>query len=321
MIVITGAAGFIGAACAKAYLATGETVIGLDNLNDYYDTDLKQLRLSGLTDHPNFHFHTVDIADPQALDSALEPYDFDRILHLAAQAGVRYSIDNPTAYVQSNLVGHSNMLAVAQNRDVSHMVYASSSSVYGGTDTVPFSEDQPCDDPVSFYAATKKSNELLSNAYARIHGLTLTGLRFFTVYGPMGRPDMAYWLFADAIRNDRPITVFNGGDMMRDFTYIDDIVAGIMAAFARPPSEMGLAVPHRIYNLGNDQPESLMDFIGHIERLMGRKAVYDFQPMQAGDVKKTWADISRARTELGYDPSTSLGEGLAQFVDWFQSYT
>ncbi|MGV6801962.1 MAG: NAD-dependent epimerase/dehydratase family protein [bacterium] len=316
-ILITGVAGFIGSHVAQALLARGERVIGVDNLNDYYSPALKQQRLARLVTQERFAFHQLDIADAPALMAISD--EVDRIIHLAAQAGVRYSIENPQAYVQSNLVGTSNILELARRLNVTHTVYASSSSVYGGNTKTPFCETDMTDDPVSFYGATKKSNELLANSYARLYKLSLTGLRFFTVHGPMGRPDMAYWLFADAIRSGRPIHIFNQGQMGRDFTYIDDIVCGVVAALDRPASGLGLEVPHRVYNLGNDQPEELMTLVAAVERGMGQAAEKIYEPMQQGDVARTWADIARARKELDYSPTISLEEGVARFCHWFQS--
>ena len=318
--LITGAAGFIGAHVAKALLAQGQSVIGFDNLNEYYPSKLKRDRLAALRASGDFDFHEVDVASPDALTKALGYRKPTRILHLAAQAGVRYSLQNPAAYTEANLEGHFAMLELARQLEVENMVYASSSSVYGGNTKTPFAETDQTDDPVSFYGATKKSNELMSQSYARLYGFPLTGLRFFTVYGPWGRPDMAYWIFAEKILNGEPIRVFNHGKMSRDFTYIDDIVDGTIAALERPSSQLGLTVPHRVYNLGNDRPEPLLDMIRLIEVGLGRTAEKVFEPMQKGDLERTWADIDRARAELDYAPSVGLSEGLARFTDWFSDY-
>lgn len=319
-ILVTGAAGFIGAHAAHALLTAGHEVIGFDNLNAYYSPTLKTDRLTRLQSMPGFTFHAVDVADLADMKAALGAHKPTKILHLAAQAGVRYSIENPDAYVHSNINGHAAMLELAKELEVENMVYASSSSIYGGNTKIPFAETDFTDDPVSFYGATKKSNELMAQSYARLYGLSLTGLRFFTVYGPWGRPDMAYWIFAEKILKGDPIRVFNHGKMSRDFTYIDDIVAGTLAALERPAREFSPDVPHRIYNLGNDDPEQLMDLIRYTESAVGVEAEKILEPMQAGDLPKTWADISRARSELDYDPKTGLREGLEQFADWFRSH-
>lgn len=315
-VLVTGAAGFVGFHTTRALLKRGDDVIGIDSLNDYYDVELKKARLAELSGEKGFTFIEGDIAEDGLARLPAPP---DRIIHLAAQAGVRYSIDNPAAYVHSNLIGHANILELVRNTGAK-TVYASSSSIYGGNTKIPFAETDRTDDPVSFYGATKKSNELLAHSYARLYGLQLTGLRFFTVYGAWGRPDMAYWLFADRIMRDEPIRVFNQGKMGRDFTYIDDCVAGILAALdtAVIPDDAG--VPHRVYNLGNDSPEELMTLISLIEKHVGREAKKNFEPMQQGDVERTWANIDRARAELGYAPVTSLDDGLKVFVDWFREW-
>ena len=317
-ILLTGAAGFIGFHVAQALLARGETVIGLDNLNSYYLPALKQARLAKLQGVPGFTFHQVDIADAAALRQAVEGKGVTRIIHLAAQAGVRYSLENPAAYVSANLVGHGNMLDLAKSLGVSHMVYASSSSIYGGNTKTPFCETDMTDDPVSFYGATKKSNELLSHSYARLYGLPLTGLRFFTVYGPWGRPDMAYWIFAERLLKGEPIRIFNQGKMGRDFTYISDITDGVLAALDKSRALGGDDLPHRIYNLGNDRPEELMELVSLVEQSFNVPANRQFEDMQKGDVERTWANIDRARRELGYAPSVRLADGLAAFAEWFQ---
>lgn len=312
-ILVTGAAGFIGAATATALLERGDVVVGIDNINDYYSTALKRARLSGLAPRKGFSFHQLDIADYAAL-SAAATGRFDAIIHLAAQAGVRYSIENPFAYARSNLDGHLSLLELGRRLGVPHLVYASSSSVYGANSKTPFAEDDRTDAPVSFYGATKKANEIMSASYARLYGLPLTGLRFFTVYGPWGRPDMAYLVFAEKMLKAEPIEIFNEGRMGRDFTYIDDIVEGVLAAAERPPAA-GDAF-HRVYNLGNDRPEELMTLVALLEKELGVEAKKVFKGMQKGDVERTWADISKARRELGYDPKTSLANGIARTIAW-----
>ncbi|WP_144097094.1 NAD-dependent epimerase/dehydratase family protein [Croceicoccus sediminis] len=326
--LVTGVAGFIGAALAKALLARGERVVGIDNLNDYYDVALKRDRLTDICKGAGdrFRFIQLDFADMTRLRDALEGEGIDRIAHLGAQAGVRYSLENPHAYAQSNLVGHVNMLELARERGVEHMVYASSSSVYGGNEKVPFDVDDRVDHPVSLYAATKKADELMSETYAHLYNLPMTGLRFFTVYGPWGRPDMMMWIFADRILSGRPIPVFNNGDMYRDFTYIDDIIAGVVASLDHVPANDGTkkpggsTAPHTIYNIGNNQPEQLMRVIGLLEEACGRKAELDMQPMQPGDVPRTYADITAISRDLGYAPTTSVDAGVPAFVDWFRNY-
>lgn len=320
MILVTGAAGFIGYHVSKRLLERGEQIIGVDNLNSYYSIELKQYRLAQLAQKKGFEFHECDIGHAEAMKNIAKRYMPQRIVHLAAQAGVRYSIENPQAYVHANLIGHANVLDVALISAAHNTVYASSSSVYGKNSKTPFAEIDKTDDQVSFYGATKKSNELMSNAYARLHGLPMTGLRFFTVYGAAGRPDMAYWLFADKILKGESIQIFNNGKMSRDFTYIDDIVDGIIAALDSPSSNLGLDCPHRIYNLGNDKPEKLMTLVDGIEAALDRKAIREFMPMQMGDVENTWADISRARDELGYEPKITLKDGLVQFTEWFDAW-
>ena len=319
-VLVTGAAGFIGAAVAKALLARGDQVLGIDNLNDYYDPALKRARLAELAG-PDFTFHPHDFA----LDMPLATEKFDRIIHLGAQAGVRYSLENPMAYVRSNLVGHVNLLELARARQVP-MVYASSSSVYGGNISMPFSVEDRVDHPVSLYAATKRADELMSETYAHLYRIPLTGLRFFTVYGPWGRPDMAPWLFTKAILAGEPIKVFNHGKMQRDFTYIDDIVAGVLACSEKPPADDGATkpggsvAPHSLYNIGNNRPVELMRFIEIIEDATAKKAICDFQPMQPGDVPATYANIDAISRDNGYAPTTPLDVGIPKFVDWFRSY-
>ncbi len=327
-ILITGAAGFIGAALAERLLARGETVIGIDNLNDYYQVSLKEARRDRLTamGGNRFTFMPQDFSDMVGLEAALDGHALEAIAHLGAQAGVRYSLENPHAYVQANLVGHVNMLELARRREVQHMVYASSSSVYGGNDKVPFSVEDRADHPVSLYAATKKADELMSETYAHLYRIPLTGLRFFTVYGPRGRPDMAPWLFTERILAGRHIKVFNHGDMYRDFTYIDDIVSGIVACLDGPPTDDGAekpggsTKPHAIYNIGNHRSEKLMRFIEIIEDACGRKAEIEMLPMQAGDVPRTFADIEAIAKDHGYAPTTTIEQGLPKFVDWYREY-
>jgi len=326
--LVTGAAGFIGFHVARRLLARGEQVIGIDNLNDYYSPALKQARLDKQqSDHAEaFRFIRADFADQAALGAALDALEFDRIVHLGAQAGVRYSITNPRAYVQSNLVGHLNMVELARHRASSHFVYASSSSVYGGNATLPFRVEDRVDHPLSLYAATKKADELMSETYANLYRLPQTGLRFFTVYGPWGRPDMAMWLFAEAILSGRPIDVFGEGNMRRDFTYIDDIVTGVVAALDNPPADDGAEKaggsrgPHRIYNIGNHRSEELTHMIALIEEACGRKAEMRLLPMQPGDVRDTYADISAIERDLGFRPTTTIAEGVPRFVQWYRAF-
>jgi UDP-glucuronate 4-epimerase len=325
--LITGAAGFIGYHLAGRLLARGEPVIGIDIVNDYYDPQLKRDRIADLkARHGNgFTFIQVDFADHAALEAALAPHRFDRIAHLGAQAGVRYSIDNPRAYVQSNLVGHLNLLEVARSREVP-MVYASSSSVYGGNKTLPFRVEDRVDHPLSLYAATKKADELMSETYAHLYRLPLTGLRFFTVYGPWGRPDMAMWIFTKAIFEGSPIKVFNAGEMRRDFTYVDDIVSGVVACLDTPPADDGSVKaggsisPHRVYNIGNNNSEELTLMIALIEKACGREAIKEMHPMQPGDVKETAADISAISGDLGFAPTTKIDVGIPNFVGWYRDY-
>ncbi|QNE32568.1 NAD-dependent epimerase/dehydratase family protein [Sphingomonas sp. NBWT7] len=318
--LVTGAAGFIGAAVARQLLDRGERVVGIDDLNNYYPVQLKRDRLATLA-HPNFTFAHVDIADNAALTAALAPHAITHIVHLAAQAGVRYSITNPHAYVQSNLVGQVNMLEYARRLDgLVSMSYASSSSVYGGNVKQPFAEDDRVDAPISLYAATKKADELMGNVYAHLYRLPLTGLRFFTVYGPWGRPDMALWLFTNAILKGEPIRVFNNGDMRRDFTYIDDIVAGVLAVTDAPPADDGATPPHRVYNIGNNKPEQLLRMIDVLEDAIGVKAIRQLEPMQPGDVPATYADITTIQRDHGFAPTTPIEVGIPRFVEWFRGY-
>jgi UDP-glucuronate 4-epimerase len=326
--LVTGAAGFIGYHVARALLARGEAVIGIDNLNPYYDPMLKEARLAELArlNAGTFSFHRIDFADHEALEASFAPLEFDRIVHLGAQAGVRYSIDNPRAYVMSNLAGHLNLLEVARHRRSSHFVYASSSSVYGGNTTLPFRVEDRVDHPVSLYAATKKADELMSETYAHLYRLPATGLRFFTVYGPWGRPDMAMWIFTRKILAGEPIPVFNHGRMRRDFTYIDDIVAGVLSCLDHPPPDDGApkaggsVAPHRLYNIGNHRPVELMRMIALVEQACGRKSRLEMLPMQPGDVAETYADIDAIRGDLGFEPATPIEIGIPAFVDWYREY-
>ena len=316
-ILVTGAAGFVGYHTAEALLARGEEVVGLDDLNDYYDPRLKRARLERLSGRERFSFIEGDIADDGVVERAAA--GTDRIVHLAAQAGVRYSLENPRAYIRANLMGHLNVLEAARQmgEGLKHLVYASSSSVYGGNDKAPFSEADAVEKPVSLYAATKRSDELISYSYSHLYGIPQTGLRFFTVYGPWGRPDMAYWLFTEALLADKPIDVFAGGVLTRDFTYIDDIVTGILKVLDGPP-ERGV---NRVYNIGNSNPVSVNDFIATLERLTGRTAQRNELPMQPGDVRATHADASALERDHGFKPSTGLDDGLGRFVDWYRTWS
>ncbi len=326
-ILVTGAAGFIGFHLSSALLRRGDRVIGIDSLNDYYDPQLKRDRLSEIAKQGgDFSFIQCDFADASALSAALANQQFDRIVHLGAQAGVRYSLENPAAYVQSNLVGHLNMLELARHRGTRHFVYASSSSVYGQNGKIPFSVADRVDHPVSLYAATKKADELMSETYAHLYRIPSTGLRFFTVYGPWGRPDMAPWLFTEAILSGKPIKVFNNGKMQRDFTYVDDIVTGIIATLDAPPADDGAkkpggsVAPHTIYNIGNNRSEELGRFIEILESACGRVAEKIMLPMQAGDVPATFADIDDLARDHGYAPSTTIDVGIPAFVNWYRTY-
>lgn len=327
MILLTGTAGFIGYHTAQALLARGEEVVGIDNLNDYYDVGLKHGRLKQFEGRNGFTFYEGDIANKEKLEEILQLHpDIDRIIHLAAQAGVRYSLENPYAYEQSNLAGHLVMLEMARNLGgrLKHFVYASSSSVYGANTKQPFSIDDPVEQPVSLYAATKRAGELITQSYAHLYGFPATGLRFFTVYGPWGRPDMAYFSFTDKIVKGEPITVFNHGDMKRDFTYIDDIVAGILGSLDAVPEKGGAYcigdTAHRVFNLGNNKPEQLLDFIGTIESALNKDVEKIMAPMAPGDVYETYADIDASKDVFGYDPKTSLAEGIPKFITWYKDY-
>jgi UDP-glucuronate 4-epimerase len=314
-ILVTGTAGFIGSYVAHALLEEGHEVVGLDNFNDYYAVALKEMRHARLEERDGYEGVRGDLEDVDLLASLFKRHRFDRVCHLAAQPGVRYSLENPFAYEKSNLAGHLNILECCRHHDIQRLVYASSSSVYGGNEKVPFTESDPVDHPVSLYAATKKANELMAHCYTHLYGFQSIGLRFFTVYGPEGRPDMAYWLFADAMLQGRPIKVFNHGDMKRDFTYIDDIVHGVTAALFADDLE-----PYEVFNLGNNQPEQLMDMIRHLGDALGIEPQLEMLPMQPGDVAVTYADIDLARSKLGYQPTTDLRTGLQRFVDWFIEY-
>lgn len=325
--LVTGAAGFIGYSVADRLLTRGNEVVGIDSINDYYDPELKLARLKHLTDRHGdlFSFQKVDFAREPELAKALDSIEIEAIIHLGAQPGVRYSIENPRAYVDSNLVGHLNMLEIARARGIP-MVYASSSSVYGGNETLPFSVDDRVDHPISLYAATKRADELISETYAHLYRIPLTGLRFFTVYGPWGRPDMAMWMFTRDILAGQPIKVFNQGKMRRDFTYIDDIVSGVVACADTPPLDDGTIKPggskspHRLYNIGNNRSEQLMDLIATIEEACGKKAQIDFQPLQPGDVLETHADIDAISRDLGYRPETPISVGVPRFVSWYRGF-
>ncbi len=317
---ITGSAGFIGFYLAQSLLKQGAEVIGLDNLNDYYEVSLKEERLALLKEHKNFTFIKGDLADKENLLAVFREERPQIVVNLAAQAGVRYSIDNPDAYIQSNIVGFFNILEGCRFFPVEHLVYASSSSVYGGNEKIPFSVEDQVDHPESLYAATKKSNELMAYAYSRLYQIPLTGLRFFTVYGPMGRPDMAYFKFAKKIMADEPIQIYNNGDMLRDYTYIDDIIAGVLAVLCNPPARDEKGAFYKLYNIGNHHPVKLMDFIRVLEECLGKEAKKEFQPMQKGDVYQTYADVSGLMEDFGFKPDTSVEEGLARFCSWFLDY-
>ena len=334
MILVTGAAGFIGAAVCERLLGRGEAVIGLDNLNPYYDPALKRARLARLeamAPQGRFTFVPLDVADGEGVAAQVAAHRPDRVIHLAAQAGVRYSIENPGVYIQSNLVGFGAVLEACRHQHVTHLVYASSSSVYGGNRQLPFSEQQPVNHPVSLYAATKKANELMAHTYSHLYGLPATGLRFFTVYGPWGRPDMAPMLFARAILAGEPIKVFNQGRMQRDFTYIDDIAEGVIRCLDKPatadpsfdplhPDPATAAVPHRLFNIGNSQPIPLLRFIEVLEGALGREAIRDLQPMQPGDVPATAADTSALEAWVGFRPTTPIELGVTRFASWYREY-
>jgi UDP-glucuronate 4-epimerase len=320
-VLVTGVAGFIGMHAAQKLLNRGDMVVGIDNLNDYYDPQLKHARLTQLEPYSDFRFERLDVVDRSGMANLFAREKFDRVVHLAAQAGVRYSLQNPNAYVDSNLVGFVNVLEGCRHNGVQHLVYASSSSVYGGNSKMPFSESDPVDHPVSLYAATKKANELMAHSYSHLYGLPTTGLRFFTVYGPWGRPDMAYFLFTKAILEEKPINVFNHGDMKRDFTYIDDIVEGVVRVLDRSATPIqDSQVPCRVFNIGNHQPVQLLDFIACLEARLGKRARKRLLPIQDGDVPATYADMSALSEWVGFRPVTTVQQGLIKFVDWYASY-
>jgi UDP-glucuronate 4-epimerase len=330
-ILVTGAAGFIGMTTSLRLLARGDQVVGLDNLNDYYEVTLKENRLARLTGHPNFRFVKLDVADRAGMEALFAAEKFDKVIHLAAQAGVRYSLQNPHAYIESNIVGFTNILEGCRHNKVAHLVYASSSSVYGGNTRMPFSEHDSVDHPVSLYAATKKANELMAHTYSHLYSLPTTGLRFFTVYGPWGRPDMALFLFTKAILEGRPIDVFNYGNMKRDFTYIDDIVEGVIRVTDRTaePNPAYIAdeadpatsnAPYRVFNIGNNNPVQLLDFIGAIEKALGRQAEKRLLPLQDGDVPATYANTDLLNDWVGFVPGTSVQDGVDRFVAWYRDY-
>ena len=325
-VLLTGVAGFIGHAVCLSLLARGDTVIGVDNLNDYYDVSLKQARLADIKAHANaenFKFFKLDLAEQAATAKLFTDEKPDSVVHLAAQAGVRYSLENPHAYINSNIVAFTNVLEACRAIKPQHLVYASSSSVYGGNTKLPFSETDNVDHPISLYAATKKANELMAHTYSHLYNIPSTGLRFFTVYGPWGRPDMAPFLFADAIFKDKPIQVFNHGDMMRDFTYIDDIVEGVVRVLdkaATPALGANNHAPFRLFNIGNNSPEKLLDFIEIMENALGKTTQKEFLPMQAGDVKATYADTSQLEAWVGFKPNTDLQAGVEKFVRWYRDY-
>jgi UDP-glucuronate 4-epimerase len=328
---VTGAAGFIGMHCAKILLDRGDQVIGMDNLNDYYDVGLKQARLDQLTTHDNFKFIKCSIEQRDAVAAVFSDKKPDQVIHLAAQAGVRYSLNNPHAYIDANVMGFTNILEGCRNNGISHLVYASSSSVYGGNTSMPFSEHDNIDHPISLYAATKKANELMAHTYSQLYGLPTTGLRFFTVYGPWGRPDMALFLFAKAILKGEAIPVFNEGQMIRDFTYIDDIVEGVIRVLDKPaspsadfdpnvPDPATSSAPYRVFNIGNGSPVPLMNFIGALEQALGIEAIKEFLPMQPGDVLATSADTRELEAWVGFQPSTSVTDGVVNFVRWYRNF-
>jgi UDP-glucuronate 4-epimerase len=330
-VLITGAAGFIGYHAAERLLKEGARVVGIDDLNDYYDVGLKQARLERLKRHERFSFAEGSFAERGVLGTIFRENAFDAVLHLGAQAGVRYSLERPDKYVEANLVGFANMLEMCRHHDVRHLVYASSSSVYGANVNMPFRTSDGVDHPVSLYAATKKSNELMAHTYSHLFGLPTTGLRFFTVYGPWGRPDMAYFTFTRDILAGKTIRLFNHGDMRRDFTYVDDIVEGVVRVLRRPPQPnpgwdranpdpSGSYAPYKVYNIGNNEPVALGEFVATLEKLLGVKAIVEYAPMQPGDVYTTYADISELERDVGFRPSTPLREGLARFVAWYRGY-
>ncbi|NLN86091.1 MAG: NAD-dependent epimerase [Syntrophomonadaceae bacterium] len=319
-VLVTGAAGFIGYHLAERLLQQGDQVVGYDNLNDYYDVNLKLARLELLKPRPGFSFIKGDLGSKTEVEALFDQHGFDIVVNLGAQAGVRYSIENPQAYIQSNIVGFLNILEACRNHPVKHLVYASSSSVYGANKKVPFSTADNVDHPVSLYAATKKSNELMAYSYSHLYRIPSTGLRFFTVYGPYGRPDMACYSFTRDIIAGRPIKVFNHGDMYRDFTYIDDIVTGVVNVMAKPPQPDENGCLYKVYNIGNNKPEKLLDFIAVLEKCLGREAIKEFYPMQPGDVYRTYADVTDLMRDFDFKPDTPISEGLQRFVQWYREY-
>ena len=324
-ILITGCAGFIGFHLAKRLLLNNYVIIGVDNLNSYYDVNLKKARLKLLKEHENFSFELITIEDKEALEKIFFLNDIDIVINLAAQAGVRYSLENPDAYIQSNVIGFMNILKCCNRHQIEHLIYASSSSVYGANNKMPFSTNDNVDHPISLYAATKRVNELLAYTYSHLYDLPTTGLRFFTVYGPWGRPDMSYFKFTKAIMKGDPIQVYNSGNMKRDFTYIDDIVEGIVRLLGKKPERIQLPTissnaPYKIYNIGNNQPVKLMEFISVFEEKIGKKAIKQFLPMQAGDVHETYADIEDLEKDIGFKPQTTINEGIGKFIDWYKEY-
>jgi UDP-glucuronate 4-epimerase len=328
VIVVTGAAGFIGYHVSRTLLARGEQILGIDNLNSYYDPKLKQARIDALAQEfgKAFAFHRADFAEADELSAVVEGVEFEKIVHLGAQVGVRYGLKNPLSYARSNIVGHLNMLELARERELKHLVYASSSSVYGANTSLPFRVEDRTDRPISLYAATKKADELISESYSSLFRLPMTGLRFFTVYGPWGRPDMAMWLFTKAILAGEPLDLFNGGAMRRDFTYIDDVVAGTVACLDSPPVDDGQekpggsVSPHAVYNIGNNRSEDLMELIAILEQNLRRTAATNKLPMQPGDVVDTFADISAIQKDHGFEPKISIREGVPRFIEWYKSY-
>lgn len=318
--MVTGGAGFIGFHLSKSLLEAGAQVLGFDNMNDYYDVELKQARLYELKGKEGYRFEKADLADKEQVFALFEDYMPDIVINLAAQAGVRYSIENPDAYMQSNMMGFYHILEVCRRHPVEHLVFASSSSVYGGNQKIPFSTEDMVDAPVSLYAATKKSNELMAHAYSKLYDIPVTGLRFFTVYGPFGRPDMAYYKFALKIAKGEKIQIYNNGDMYRDFTYVDDVVEGVVNILCNPPEENEHGAQYKIYNIGNHSPIKLMDFISELERQLGQEAEKEYLPMQPGDVYQTYADVSELMGDFGFKPDTSIEKGLGEFVRWFKEY-
>ncbi len=331
LIIVTGAAGFIGFHLATALLEQGHTVLGLDNINDYYDVQLKQDRLAQISKHSNFSFRKISLEDMTSLTKAFEEFKPEYVVNLAAQAGVRYSITNPKAYIDSNLIGFANILECCRNFKIKHLVYASSSSVYGSNTKTPFSTSDNVDHPLSLYAATKKANELMAHTYANLYKIPCTGLRFFTVYGAWGRPDMAMFIFAKSIFEGKPISVFNHGKMKRDFTYVDDVVSAIVKLIPMPakasaewdsnnPDPSTSNVPYKVYNIGNHSPVPLMDMIECLETEIGKKAIKNMEPMQPGDVPSTYADVADLTRDTGFSPATPIAEGIKKFVNWYKDY-